>query len=79
MLFEIQCHFNAQLIHDTAIIANTIAPEAMNTANDCQKVRLAAKNARYNVMKAIHPKIATTVPAILAPSLFIFPYLSFHG
>jgi len=47
-------------------MAITIAPEAINTARDCQKVRLPAKKARYNTMKASQPKNATTVPATLA-------------
>ena len=32
-------YFNAHQIHMTAITAITIAPEAMNTASDCQKVK----------------------------------------
>jgi len=55
----------------------TIAPEAINTARDCQKVRLPAKKARYNTMKASQPKTATTVPATLAATLFMVLDFSF--
>lgn len=50
----------------TAIIAITIAPEAMNTASDCQKVKFTPK-AKKSTMKANHAKNATTVPATLVP------------
>jgi hypothetical protein len=49
----------------TAIIAVTIAPEAMNTASDCQKVKLTPK-AKNRTMNASHAKNATIVPATLA-------------
>jgi len=48
----------------TAIIAVTVAPEAMNAASDCQKVRLTSK-AKKSTMNANHAKNATIVPATL--------------
>jgi ribosomal protein S27AE len=69
------CYLSAHRIQRTETTAITIAPEAMNTASDCQKLKLLPKNARYNTMKASQPKNATTVPAILAPKWFIVAIL----
>lgn len=52
----------------SAIAPITIAPDAMKIANFCQKSKLLAKNAKYNAMKAIQPKMSATVPETLAPN-----------
>jgi len=48
----------------TAIMPNTIAPEAMNIASFCQKSKLSAKKARYSTVNASQATKAITVPVI---------------
>jgi hypothetical protein len=45
----------------------TMAPEAMKTANFCQKSKLFAKKARYNTTNTSQDTPATTVAEILNP------------
>jgi len=45
----------------------TMAPEAMKTANFCQKSKLLAKKARYNTANTSQDTLAATVAEILNP------------